>query len=114
MITIKIYRDKHKNIVKYQVSGHSAYAEIGSDIICAAVSSVTQMVALGLEEVLALPIELKMEENEKSSYLECRLPYNVENNIREKANILLETMVLTLKNLEIQYGEYITVLEQEV
>ena len=82
MITIRIFRDKHQNIVKYQISGHSGYAEIGSDIVCAAVSAVSQSSVLGLMEVLKLSIGLEMKK--MKSHILNAYCWIVDENIREK------------------------------
>ena len=46
MTEIKLFRDGDANIVKGIMSGHTDYAEVGSDIVCASISSVIYM-ALG-------------------------------------------------------------------
>ena len=47
----------------FEISGHSGFAETGSDIVCAAVSSCAQMVANTLTEILALPQDQVKEAN---------------------------------------------------
>ncbi|MDK2799418.1 MAG: uncharacterized protein PWP27_793 [Clostridiales bacterium] len=114
MIHIEVYKDQHNNIVKFKIYGHSGYSKIGSDIVCAAVSSVSQTAVLGLTDVLNIQIGLEIEDSKKGSYLECILPEHLDSNTREKANVILETMYLGLKNFKNQYGQYIRILEQEV
>lgn len=41
-------------ITGYKVSGHAGYSEEGSDIVCSAVSALTQAPLLGLEKHLKL------------------------------------------------------------
>ena len=41
-------------ITGYKVSGHAGFAEEGSDIVCSAVSALTQAPLLGLEKHLKL------------------------------------------------------------
>lgn len=116
MIIVEIYRNKKGDIEKFLVHGHSGYARAGSDIVCAAVSSVSQAAVLGLTEVLGLQIGLEMEEDSglAGPYLECVLPSDLDYSIREKANILLQTMFLTIKSIEEQYSKFVQILEQEV
>ena len=40
------------------VSGHSGYAEAGGDIVCAAVSAITELTANGITEIAGVPAEL--------------------------------------------------------
>lgn len=110
MINVEIYRDKDNNITKFIIEGHSGYDKIGKDIVCAAVSSVSQMTVLGLSDVLHMPIGFEMDE----AYLECILPENLDESIREKANILLDSMMLFLKEFQRQYTKFVRICEVEV
>ena len=49
MVQVDIFKDKQGMINGYKVSGHAGYAEEGMDIICSAVSALTQAPLLGLE-----------------------------------------------------------------
>ena len=51
MITAAIERDQKGSIRSLRVSGHSGYAEAGSDIICAGVSSLCYAAANALEDI---------------------------------------------------------------
>ena len=48
MITIRLWRLADGSINGFAVNGHADYAPKGQDIICAAVSAVTQAALLGL------------------------------------------------------------------
>ncbi len=52
MITIKVDYDSQGLITGYKVEGHAELAEAGKDILCAAVSTLTQTPILGLERHL--------------------------------------------------------------
>ena len=54
MVTVSFLGDKTL-LTGFQISGHSGYAEAGSDIICASVSSCAYMVANTVTDVLGLP-----------------------------------------------------------
>ena len=83
MTKIQIFKNKG-NIKGFIVSGHSGYAEEGRDIVCSAISSLTQMVCVGLENVLNLKPQIKIEDN--NAYLSCFLDeYN------ENAQVLFKT-----------------------
>ncbi|MCI8441780.1 MAG: ribosomal-processing cysteine protease Prp [Provencibacterium sp.] len=47
----------------FEVSGHAGYAEKGSDIVCAAVSSSVQLAINTFTDVMELPAETQVEEN---------------------------------------------------
>ena len=63
MIKVKIHRDDAGTVDGLKVSGHAGYAENGEDIICAAVSTLTET-AVGYAECLLNPDDVK----EKRAY----------------------------------------------
>lgn len=122
MVRVNIYRNKQGCIVKYLVEGHACYSNSGNaprfmrrflrggDVVCAAVSAVTQSAVIGLKEVAGIVPGLEIEKG----YLECILPEEIDEKQREKADTILETMVLALKDIEEQYGKHVSVNETEV
>ena len=71
MTKVQIQKQKG-NTLGFVVSGHSGYAEQGSDIVCSAISALSQMVCVGLENVLNLNPIIKI--NTKNAQLSCFLP----------------------------------------
>src|SRR3712207_7570745 len=53
MIRVTVVR-KNGSITGYFAKGHAEYAELGSDIVCAAASTVMQNPLAGMQEVLHL------------------------------------------------------------
>ena len=98
----KISITKSKNhIVEFEVSGHTGYADEGSDIVCSAISTATQMAVLGIKEILKLDAFIEISD----AYLKFRLEKkDVEN---EKAQILLSSMEKTLQDISKQYFHYV-------
>ncbi|MBE7075321.1 MAG: ribosomal-processing cysteine protease Prp [Clostridiales bacterium] len=88
MTNVQILKQKH-TILGFVVSGHSGYAEEGSDIVCSAISSLSQSAIVGLENVLNLKPMVKI--NEKKAYLSCYLPNNLTAKQMEHAQIVLKT-----------------------
>ena len=109
MTEICVYR-KNKDIVKYSVSGHTGFGPAGEDIVCAAVSALCQAALNGLTDVVGIIAGFEVREG----YLECIIPETISEPERRDADILLKTLVLSLKDLEEQYGDYITITELEV
>jgi uncharacterized protein YsxB (DUF464 family) len=122
MVRVNIYRNNQGCIVKYLVKGHACYSGCGSasgfirrflqggDVVCAAVSAVTQSAVIGLKEVAGIMPGLEIDKG----YLECILPEQLDGKQREKADVILETMVLALKDIEEQYRSHVRVDETEV
>ena len=109
MTKISVYK-KGNHIAKYVVLGHTGYADEGSDIVCAAVSTVATHTLNGLTEIVKIPVGYEI----RDAYLECIVPDNLSEEERKQSDILLDAMYQTLKNLEEQYKEYITIIDMEV
>lgn len=109
MTSVCLFR-KRGRIVGFTAEGHTGYAEEGSDIVCSAVSVLTQTALLGLTELLKLDPVWTM----KDGSLSCMLPADIDRPAREKAEIILETMALGLSSICDSYGDYIKLKEREV
>ena len=109
MTDIEITKDKSGNIIKFVISGHSEFSE-GDDIVCAAISSVAFSTLNGLEKVLSIPFGYE----KNDGYLYFVLPENLKNELREQANILLNSMYLFFLDLEEQYSENVNIITLEV
>ncbi len=90
--------------IGFRCEGHSGYAEEGEDIVCAAISSMTQFCICCAEE---FKIPIKYCEDE--AYLECSL-------LEADAifNGLLETLKKCVSQLAEDYPEYIRLVITEV
>ncbi len=110
MTEIKIYRDRNKSIIKYIVSGHTGFGESGADIVCASVTTAALTALNGLTDVVKIHIGYEV----RDGYLECILPAELSEESRKKADVLLESMLLTFRDLHEQYDDYISITELEV
>lgn len=102
MTKIKIYR-QNENIVGFESSGHSGYAEYGSDIVCSAISSILLTSIIGLERVLGVAI--KTTRDDKKGYLKVVLK-NSELDA-QKSQVIFQTMLQGLKEVERAYKKYL-------
>lgn len=110
MIRAVIDRASSGEIIGFEVSGHSGYAEVGKDIVCAAVSAIVQTAILGLTDVVGIEVVY----HQRSGKARCRLPEWLTGDLRREANIVLETMLCGLKSIQEGYGPYIKVEERRV
>lgn len=102
---IKITFFKNKNFLTgFEVSGHSGFAEQGKDIVCAAVSGMTQMVVVGLTEIQKLNCNVK--KNDKKGYLFCKISEKTSEGIY-KAQDILNTLKISLEDIVKDYKKYI-------
>jgi uncharacterized protein len=112
MIEISFLR-KNNKLVYFCVEGHAEYINndevIYDDVICGVVSNLAQVTILGVTEILHLNAKYAAEEG----HIELDLQ-EIEEAMLDKTVVLMETMLLGLKNLEISYSEYIKVVEEEL
>lgn len=106
MIDISIYKNS-MHTEKVVVSGHAGYARHGEDIVCAAVSILSQTILIGLVEVLKQDVRYEISDG----YLEFSLE-NKNNN--DSINALLDTFELGIENLLQEYGSYLKLKKEEV
>ena len=96
-------------ITGFTSTGHSGYAEEGSDVVCAAVSSTIGLVECALNTVLGLAASVKIDE-EKAS-ISLHLPGGLSEETDYTCQTLLVSLMVYLAQLQEEYPDYITVLE---
>jgi len=94
-------------ITGFSVSGHSGYAEAGSDIVCAAVSAVMTMVEATINEVCGAKAKVRVKEEDARVTL--TLPVSCDE--EDAVQAVLAGMLLYLCSLRDDYPDYIEVLE---
>lgn len=109
MINI-VFNKKDKYLVSYNIKGHAYYGESGTDIVCSAVSALAYTFANGITDVLKVDAEINILEdgflNLDLSKLDCE-------NI-EKCQVLMETFLLGIESLKVNYSDYIRLKVEEV
>ena len=99
--------DQDGRITGFSCSGHSGYAEEGSDIVCAAVSTAVKFAECTINDVLGERAKTRVKEDEVC--ISLTLPAACEN--EEAVQAVLTGMMLTLCSLRDDYPDYIEVLE---
>ena len=107
MTKVEIFR-KNGSIVGYKATGHSGYDEQGYDIVCSAISTSLQMTLVGIQEILKLNPNFKMDDG----FLEVDLK-NIDEDKMKDVNLLTNTMFVFLKEFSKQYPKYIRLVEKE-
>ena len=103
MITVKLFK-KGEIITGFDVSGHSGYAEAGSDIICAAVSSAVGLVETVINDSIKAEAEVRIEPED------ARVALFVSKKCDE-CEAVLSGFERHMKALAEEYPMYIKVLE---
>lgn len=104
MTTVAFLR-KGGLFVGVTAEGHADYAEHGSDIVCAAVSSVVQTAVLGLMQAAGIKVEYKVDE--KRGSLSATLPENLGERQAHDADLILKTAYLGVSDLYEQFSDFI-------
>jgi len=105
MTEIKIIK-KNNLIVGLILTGHTEKDNYGQDVLCAAISALTQSTCLGILKILNVPA--KYEKNEKKGFLKLDLSMCEAKQI-EKSQVLLETMHESMKDISIENEKYMKV-----
>ncbi len=107
MVSVTILRDEEGGVAGFEATGHAGFAERGGDIVCAGVSALTQTAVLGLARRLGAPLEVV----QRPGLLRCRVGGDASREVRKRAQDILETMVLGLREIAARYPERLRLAE---
>lgn len=107
MIRVQVRRAPDGSIVEVRTEGHAEFADPGEDIVCAAVSALVETARIGLKRVAGHPHEGKTSMGK--AY--CKVLIGGTPESAMKAQAILETTVLGLKDIEKDYNDFIRVTE---
>ncbi|KAB7667323.1 ribosomal-processing cysteine protease Prp [Bacillus sp. B1-b2] len=107
MIDITINKSDTGLIDSFTISGHALFANRGDDIVCAGVTAVSFG---SINAVISLTgITPSIKQGKDGGYLKCTIPENIPKETREKIQLLLEGMVVSLETIERDYGKYVAI-----
>ena len=109
MINISIVTDKKGFIWGFEIKGHAGYDEYGKDIVCAAVSTLAYTAVGAISEMTDI-----VSYSEKDGYMQCTVPKNISNDAKNTVKIILDTIVIGFKQIELSYKGYVKVIIKEV
>ena len=106
---------KGGNTVGFISTGHADYGEAGEDIVCSAISALTQTCYLGLVQVVGLKegddLAVSIDETEGMT---CVLAGDTRGTQLEKAELLFLTMEAGLKSIQQSYRKSLKIRHREV
>ena len=110
MIKVTIYVNQDHVYTGFDVYDHAGYSEEGSDIVCAAVSTLVINTINAVEAFTAEETSCVSDENTG------RIEYRIKGNPAHDTQLLLNAMVLGLKSMEDnrEYEPYIDIIFKEV
>lgn len=108
MITVQIERDVNQNILSFTLDGHANAGPHGKDIVCAGVSAVSFGAINAVYALCNIELELDIAD---SGFLRCMLPRELDEETKAKALLLFEGMVVSLRSIEEEYGQYVKIID---
>ena len=99
MTHVSVIKTSNGEYVGFNCIGHSGYAERGEDIVCAAISVLVINTINSLDQLAGQKIKLVT--NEEEGLIDCRFDAS----INDKSKLLLDSMVLGLREIKKQYGK---------
>ncbi len=106
MIVAEVRRDPAGRVTGFTVTGHSGQAPHGEDIVCAGVTALSETAVLGLRHVAGALPQVEM----RDGFLRCELP-PVQGEQETRAQAILETLVLGLRDIARDYKSHLRVSE---
>ena len=109
--TVTFLKRSDGALLGYRANGHSGYAESGADIVCAAISALTQTTLNGLKNVLKAPV--MFDQDDDGAFIEAILtPEASEDQIRQ-AQLLLVTLLEGLQAIQREYPRNLRMIFKE-
>ena len=108
MTRINLLTLANGELVGFRITGHSGFAESGSDVVCASISSVAYMVANTITEIIRVSAEIDVDEENGDMLL------RVFQKDATACRDILQGFKLHMLALEEQYSDYMIVNNTEV
>ena len=105
MTEIRFYSFKGR-LTGFEISGHSGYAEEGSDIVCASISSCAYMVANTATEIVGVKANIEVEDG--------YMLFSVSISESEKIKDLLSGFEMHVKALAEDYKDFIRCKKENI
>lgn len=111
MVNVNVLRDKEKRVLAFQCKGHAGYAKRANelDVVCAAVSGIVYTALGYMEEYYGM-----QDFTEQNGFIKWNRPDSINPEALQTITPVLDAMVVGLKQIEMQYGKHIKVVDEEV
>lgn len=108
MINITIV-SKNTNILTIEATGHSGYADRGLDIVCSAISVLTENTINSLIKIIGIKPSYTI--NEDIPHLSVTLPSDLSIEKMKSSQIIMKSTMLGIKNVADSYPKHIKIKE---
>ena len=110
-MTTVTFTSEGSRITGFHVSGHSGYAEEGSDIVCAAITSAVRLTECAINDVLGLGAAVKVRERDAS--ISLHLPGNSGEANEATCQTLLAALMVYFQQLHEEFPEHLIVFDED-
>ena len=101
MTTVAFFADADGALTGFEAKGHTGYAHAGEDIVCAAVSALTQSAMYGLTQVVKSPVDYEQRNN--GAMLKVRFRPDAAKEDIDRGQVLLQTLLGSLQAIARDY-----------
>ena len=105
MTHITIYRNQNHEVERFSCTGHTGYAASGSDIVCASISVLVINTINSIEAFTSTAFICEAEEESGD------IDFRFTDEISPDASLLIESMILGLKEIQNDYGKKFLILD---
>ena len=109
--TVTFLKRSDGALIGYTACGHSGYAEAGADIVCAAISALTQTMLNGLKNVLKAPV--MFDQDDDGAFIEAILTPEASDEQIQQAQLLLVTLLEGLQAIQRSYPRNLRIIFKE-
>ncbi len=108
-MTTVSFRMEGDRIVGFTAKGHSGYADEGSDVVCAAVTSAVRLTECAVNDVLGLEASVKV----RDASISLTLPAGLGQANESTCQTLLTALMVYLTSLREEYPDHVLVVEED-
>ncbi|BEP29917.1 ribosomal-processing cysteine protease Prp [Helicovermis profundi] len=106
MLRVTFLKEKD-NILSFKIKGHASFAENGKDIVCSAISVLSQTTLASLLEIVKIDgIKYKM----VNGYLSVDLPENMSEKEHYDSQIIIKTFMIGVEGVAKAYPNNVKLL----
>ncbi|MDN7226949.1 ribosomal-processing cysteine protease Prp [Planococcus sp. N064] len=105
MIRVNV-KETSDRILSFEMLGHADFAEHGQDLVCAGASAVSFGAVNAILELTKIEPQIQQE---SSGYLKVVFPDRLDEKTEEQVQLLVRAMIVSLKTIEQDYGQYIKI-----
>ena len=109
--TVTFLKRSDGALIGYSACGHSGYAEAGADIVCAAISALTQTTLNGLKNVLKAPV--MFDQDDDGAFIEAKLTPEATPQQVQQAQLLLVTLQEGLQAIQREFPRNLRIIFKE-